>query len=358
MTVQPTPQTGPRSEPVFAPHSGETAAPVDAHATTAMRPPHVLFAAIVSSVRTVLFSDEEKVRLAVGCFVAGGHLLVEDFPGLGKTTLAKALAYAFGLDFRRVQFTADLLPADITGAMVLDVESRASRCSGPGPVFTNVLMADELNRASPRAQSALLEAMEERQVTVDGHSFALPTPVHGGGHPESLRRGGHVAAAARPARPVSAATVARVPDTGSDEDALVAGDDPSVRVGELVPALSPGELQSLMRAVAKTHVAPAARAYLLDLVRATRTHPSVSVGASPRATMSVVRMARAMAVADGRSYVNPEDIRTVAGPALAHRLLLHAGAELAEAGTESIVAELLQRVPVPLVDEVTTLPTP
>ncbi len=356
MTVQPTPQTGPRSEPVFAPHSGETAAPVDAHATTAMRPPHVLFAAIVSSVRTVLFSDEATVRLAVGCFVAGGHLLVEDFPGLGKTTLAKALAYAFGLDFRRVQFTADLLPADITGAMVFDVDRREPTFRS-GPIFTNILMADELNRASPRAQSALLEAMEERQVTVDGHSFALPSPF--------------MVVATQ--NPYDAAGTSPLPHgqrdrfllrlslgypTRDDEDALVAGDDPSVRVGELVPALSPGELQSLMRAVAKTHVAPAARAYLLDLVRATRTHPSVSVGASPRATMSVVRMARAMAVADGRSYVNPEDIRTVAGPALAHRLLLHAGAELAEAGTESIVAELLQRVPVPLVDEVTTLPTP
>jgi MoxR-like ATPase len=356
VTVQPTPQTGPRSEPVFAPRSGDTAAPVDGLATTAMRPPHVLFAAIVSSVRTVLFSDEATVRLAVGCFVAGGHLLVEDFPGLGKTTLAKALAYAFGLDFRRVQFTADLLPADITGAMVFDVDRREPTFRS-GPIFTNILMADELNRASPRAQSALLEAMEERQVTVDGRSFALPSPF--------------MVVATQ--NPYDAAGTSPLPHgqrdrfllrlslgypTRDDEDALVAGDDPSVRVGELVPALSPSELQSLMRAVAKTHVAPAARAYLLDLVRATRTHPSVSVGASPRATMSVVRMARAMAVADGRSYVNPEDIRTVAGPALAHRLLLHAGAELAEAGTESIVAELLQRVPVPLVDEVTTLPTP
>jgi len=356
VTVHPTPQTGPHNEPVFAARSGGSAAPVDAHAAHTVRPPNVLFAAIVSSVRTVLFSDETTVRLAVGCFVAGGHLLVEDFPGLGKTTLAKALAYAFGLDFRRVQFTADLLPADITGAMVFDVDRREPTFR-PGPIFTNILMADELNRASPRAQSALLEAMEERQVTVDGRSFALPSPF--------------MVVATQ--NPYDAAGTSPLPHgqrdrfllrlslgypTRDDEDALVAGEDPAVRVSALAPALGPGELQSLMHAVATTHVSGAARSYLLDLIRATRSHPSVSVGASPRATMSVVRMARAMAVADGRDYVNPEDIRMVAGPALAHRLLLHAGAELAEAGTESIVAELLQRVPVPLVDEVTSVPTP
>jgi MoxR-like ATPase len=298
----------------------------------------------VASVRSVLYADEDKVRLAVGCFVAGGHLLVEDFPGLGKTTLAKALAHAFGLGFHRVQFTADLLPADITGAMVLDLERREP-VFRPGPVFTNVLMADELNRASPRAQSALLEAMEEQQVSVDGRSFDLPRPF--------------MVVATQ--NPYDAAGTSPLPHgqrdrflirltlgypTRAEEEALVAGDDPAARAGALEPALSAEELGVLMAAVARVHVSAAARSYLIDLVHATRTHPSVSVGASPRAAMALVRAARAVAVAGGRSYITPADVQEVAAAVLAHRLLLQPGTELATAGPESIVEELVRMVPV------------
>src|SRR5580700_6367735 len=152
------------------PGAAQTPASADGGDTTA-----ALFGTIVDSVRSVLFTELTTARLAVGCLLAGGHLLVEDLPGLGKTTLAKALAHSFGLDFHRVQCTADLLPADIIGAMVYDA-NRAEPFFRPGPVFTNVLMADELNRASTRAQSALLEAMEERQVTVDGTTHRLPEP--------------------------------------------------------------------------------------------------------------------------------------------------------------------------------------
>jgi MoxR-like ATPase len=308
------------------------------------RPPAELFAAIVTSIRTVLFADEEKVRLAVGCFVAGGHLLVEDYPGLGKTTLAKALARAFGLGFHRVQFTADLLPADITGAMVLDLESREP-VFRPGPVFTNVLMADELNRASPRAQSALLEAMEERQVSVDGQSFDLPRPF--------------MVVATQ--NPYDAAGTSPLPHgqrdrfllrltlgypTRAEEEALVEGEDPSVRAATLEPAVSTEELKVLMGAVAQVHVSPAARTYLLDVVQATRTHHSVSVGASPRAALALVRAARAMAVANGRSYLTPGDIQSVAVAVLGHRLLLHPGTEVVGAGPESVVNDLLQLIPV------------
>jgi MoxR-like ATPase len=302
----------------------------------------------------VLLADEATVRLAVGCFVAGGHLLVEDYPGLGKTTLAKALAHAFGLGFHRVQFTADLLPADITGAMVFDVDRREPTFR-PGPIFTNVLMADELNRASPRAQSALLEAMEERQVTLDGRSFQLPSPFM-------------VVATQNPYDASGTSPLPHgqrdrfllrlslgYPDR-EDEDALVAGEDPAVRVGALAPAISLAELEALMAAVAAVHISPAARVYLLDLIRATRAHPSVRVGASPRAAMSLAKMARSIAVASGRNFVSPEDIQAVAVPSLGHRLLLRPGTEFVEAGPESVVAELLQLVPVPLADEVTTNP--
>jgi MoxR-like ATPase len=286
----------------------------------------------------------------VGCLMAGGHLLVEDLPGLGKTTLAKALAHSVGLGFRRVQFTADLLPADITGAMVLDLQNRQPTFRH-GPVFTNVLMADELNRASPRAQSALLEAMEEHQVTVDGHSVALPDPF--------------LVVATQ--NPYDAAGTSPLPHgqrdrfllrislgypSRPDEDLLLAGADPAARVGHLTAAVTPSELQALMAEVAAVHVAPAARVYVLDLVEATRTHPAVRVGASPRAALSLLRAARAVAVAGGRHYVTPDDVQAVAGPALAHRLLLHAGNEAAGGVSESVVREVLDLVPAPLLERV------
>jgi MoxR-like ATPase len=319
----------------------------DSHET---RSPAELFDGIVTSVRSVLFADEGTVVLAVGCLMAGGHLLVEDLPGLGKTTLAKALAHSIGLGFRRVQFTADLLPADITGAMVLDLQNREPTFRH-GPVFTNVLMADELNRASPRAQSALLEAMEEHQVTVDGHSVALPHPFlvvatqnpYDAAGTSPLPHGQRDRFLLRislgyPARP--------------DEDLLLAGADPAARVGHLAAAVTPSELQALMAAVAAVHVAPAARVYVLDLVEATRTHPAVRVGASPRAALSLLRAARAVAVAGGRDYVTPDDVQAVAGPALAHRLLLHAGNEAAGGVSESVVREVLDLVPAPLLERV------
>lgn len=312
------------------------------------RSPADLFEAVVSSVRSVLYADRSTVLLAVGCLVAGGHLLVEDLPGLGKTTLAKALSRSVGLGFRRVQFTADLLPADVTGAMVLDPESRQP-VFRPGPVFTNVLMADELNRASPRAQSALLEAMEERQVTVDGTTFPLPRPF--------------LVVATQ--NPFDAAGTSPLPHgqrdrfllrlslgypTRSDEDRLLAGTDPSGRVDALRAAVSPAELAALMEAVAAVQVTSAARAYVLDLVAATRTHPAVRVGASPRAALSVLRSARAVAVSAGRPYVTADDIQAVAAAALGHRLLLHGGEEAAGGNPGKVVAEILDLVEAPLLD--------
>jgi len=317
-------------------------------AGTVARPPAELFQAVVTTVRSVVYADELTVVLAVGCLMAGGHLLVEDLPGLGKTTLAKALARSVGLGFRRVQFTADLLPADITGAMVLDLQNRQP-IFRQGPVFTNVLMADELNRASPRAQSALLEAMEEHQVTVDGHSAPLPRPFW----------------VVATQNPYDAAGTSPLPHgqrdrfllrlslgypTRADEDQLLARGDPSTLIDHLAPAISPQELAALMAAVASVHVAPAARGYVLDLVEATRTHPAVRVGASPRAALSLARAARAVAVAGGRRFVTPDDVQAVAGPALAHRLLLHAGNEAAGGVPEAVVAEVVDLVPTPLPD--------
>lgn len=308
-------------------------------------PPADLFGALVESIGGVLQADPETVRLAVACVVAGGHLLIEDLPGLGKTTLAKALARSLGLEFRRLQMTADILPADIVGAMVLDLQRREP-VFRRGPVFTNVVMADELNRASARAQSALLEAMEERQVTVDGQTFPLPVPF--------------VVVATQ--NPYDAAGTSPLPHgqrdrfllrislgypTRAGEDELLSGADPSVRAGQLPAVLDPSDLGRLTEAAAAVHLAPLTRSYILDLVEATRSHPEVEVGASPRAARSLAAAGRAVALAAGRTYVTPADVQEVAVPTLAHRLVLRPGAELQVGGAESVVAELLERVPLP-----------
>jgi MoxR-like ATPase len=307
-----------------------------------------LFGALVGSIGGVLQADPQTMRLAVACVVAGGHLLIEDLPGLGKTTLAKALARSLGLEFRRLQMTADILPADIVGAMVLDLQRREP-VFRRGPLFTNVLMADELNRASARAQSALLEAMEERQVTVDGRTYPLPEPF--------------VVVATQ--NPYDAAGTSPLPHGQRDrfllrislgyparagEDALLSGADPSVRAGALPPVLTASDLGRLTEAVAAVHLAPLTRSYVLDLVEATRAHPEVEVGASPRAARSLAAAARAMALAAGRTYVTPADVQEVAVPTLAHRLVLRPGAELQVGAAESVVAELLERVPLPPLD--------
>jgi MoxR-like ATPase len=305
----------------------------------------LLFAKVVSSVRTVLYADEHTVQLATGCLLAQGHLLVEDLPGLGKTTLAKALSQSLGLDFHRVQFTADLLPADITGAMILD-RSRGEPVFRPGPIFTNLLMADELNRASARSQSALLEAMEERQVSMDGQTMALPRPF--------------MVLATQ--NPYDAAGTSPLPHgqrdrfllrlslgypSRSEEDQLIARADEADAAVPLAPALSRADLDALMGGVSAVHVSAAARGYVLDLVLATRSHPSVAVGASPRASLALRRVSKALALAAGRHFVTPGDIQRAIGPSLGHRLILNPGSEQAGTGIDEVIADIVHQVPLP-----------
>ena len=319
-------------------HQGETAStPVET----------ALFHAVVDAVNSIVFARDQTIRLAVACLVSGGHLLVEDLPGLGKTTLAKALARAVGLSFCRLQCTADLLPADIVGATVFDLESREPKFRA-GPVFTNILMADELNRASPRAQSALLEAMEEQQVTVDGKTTALPNPFM-------------VIATQNPFDSAGTSPLPHgqrdrfllrlslgYPDAAS-MDSLLATPSRSDQVALLQPAISEDDLAQLMHRVARVHVAPAARAYVIAIVRQTHQHPSVKVCASPRAAISLLRAAKAMAIGSGRSYVIPEDVQSASAAALAHRVLLETGFDLLPGNeAESVIEEVLHAVPVPV----------
>ena len=304
------------------------------------------FEALEHSVGAVMAVAPATSRLAVACVASGGHLLIEDHPGLGKTTLAKALARSLGLTFTRLQCTADLLPADIVGATVLGPDGTEPRFR-PGPVFTNVLMADELNRASPRAQSALLEAMEEHQVSVDGTSHPLPLPFF----------------VLATQNPFDATGTAPLPHGQRDRflvrlalgypdrkqmDGILSGPDPADTVRRLPPSITPDQLRQLMDAVGRVHVSPAVRTYVLDLIDATRSHPQVAVGASPRAALALVRVGSAMAVRHGRGYLTPDDLQEAAGPVLAHRLLLHAGVEMTGAESGLIVAEVTASVPVPL----------
>lgn len=304
-----------------------------------------LYERIVTSVRDVLFADDATVQLAVGCLLAEGHLLVEDLPGLGKTTLAKALAHALGLDFHRVQFTADLLPADVTGAMVLNRDTRKPTFR-PGPIFTNVLMADELNRASARSQSALLEAMEERQVTADGTTMALPRPF--------------MVLATQ--NPFDAAGTSPLPHgqrdrfmlrislgypTRAHEDRLLARSNSRNPVEALGAALARPDLDALMDAVGDVFVAPSVRGYILDIVAASRTHPGLAVGASPRGALALRQASRALALSNGRHYVTPSDVQVAAEPALGHRMVLLPGSERSGTGSREIVTDLLHQVPIP-----------
>jgi MoxR-like ATPase len=315
----------------------------------------LLIAGVVDAVRTVLFADTRTVQLAVGCLLAQGHLLVEDLPGLGKTTLAKTLAQVFGLDFHRVQFTADLLPADITGAMILD-RTRGEPVFRPGPIFTNLLMADELNRASARSQSALLEAMEEGQVSLDGQTMPLPHPF--------------MVIATQ--NPFDAAGTSPLPHgqrdrfllrlslgypSRAEEDQLIARPDLSEAPHPVPAALTRSELASLMAGVSAVHVSGAARGYILDLVGASRAHPGVVVGASPRAAIALRRASAALALAAGRSFMTPVDIQDSIGPALGHRLILDPGSERSGTGLDEVIVDIIHQVPVPGAEAVSGGPT-
>ncbi len=301
---------------------------------------------VAANVGSVLFGKREVVRLTLACLAAGGHLLIEDLPGVGKTTLAKALAQTLGLHCRRVQFTADLLPSDLIGAMVLDRE-RMTPVFHPGPVFTNILLADELNRASPKAQSALLEAMEEGQVSVDGVTHPLPKPF--------------MVIATQ--NPYDASGTYPLPFSQRDrfllrtsigypgrkaEDHLLATSGVRPRPEDLAVIGGLPMLANLARAVDNVFVAPEVRAYVLDLVEATRNHPSLLFGASPRAGLALLRTAAGFAVTAGRDYLTPDDVKAVAGVVLGHRLAITSAAELGGSSSAFVIAELLASIPVPV----------
>ncbi len=279
---------------------------------------------LLHQISTVVVGKPAQIRDGVACLLAGGHLLIEDLPGVGKTTLAHTLAVSMGLRFPRVQFTADLMPSDLIGVSVFE-RSREAFVFHPGPLFTQVLLADEINRAGPRTQSALLEAMEEQQVSVDGESHPLPAPFF-------------VIATQNPAEqlgtyPLPESQLDRFlmcislgyPDAAAERELLV-GTDRRAAIRELQPVMNAEQLLAAQAAVLQVHAAPALLDYLQALIAATRSGAWFTQGLSPRAGLAWLRAARARALLDGRDHVVPDDLQAVAVPVLAHRLLPRAGA--------------------------------
>nr|WP_222193782.1 AAA family ATPase [Modestobacter italicus] len=301
-------------------------------------------ARLAEAIGRVVEGKPDVVRLALVVLLAEGHLLIEDVPGVGKTTLAKALARTIDGTVRRIQFTPDLLPSDVTGVAVYDQESRAFEFK-PGAVFANVVVADEINRASPKTQSALLECMEERQVTVDGVTYELARPfiVVATQNPQEME-GTYPLPEAQRDR-----FTARVSMGYPDRDAELAMLDERATTDPLTalsPVIDAAGVRALVAAVGRLHVAEPLRRYVVSLVEATRRSPDLRLGASPRAGLQLLRAARATAALAGRDHVLPDDVQAMAVPVLAHRLLLTPDAALARRDTQRVVTDLLAAVPV------------
>jgi MoxR-like ATPase len=312
-------------------------------------PPRHLFEEIVEAVGAEVRGRREVVHRAAITLCAGGHLLIEDVPGVGKTTLARALAAAIGGTFHRVQFTSDLLPADILGVNILDAAAGGFRFR-PGPIFSHVLLADEVNRTTPRTQSALLQAMEEHLVTLDGVTHALPDPFFVIATQNPLDHHGTYPLPDSQMDRFMMRLSMGYPERDAEIEMLEPGGGRAHESGP-VAAVTPGALLRVRRGCETTRMDRSLKDYLMRLVEATRRHPDLALGASPRAAISLGRAARAAAFAEGRDYVIPDDIKDLAEPVLAHRLVAREGTEdpasrLARA--RGILAEILERTPVPL----------
>ncbi len=274
---------------------------------------------ILDQLNTVIVGKSARVQDCVACLLAGGHLLIEDVPGVGKTTLAHALAHTFGLQFSRVQFTADLMPSDLLGVSVYE-RGREGFVFHPGPVFTQVLLADEINRASPRTQSALLEAMEEKQVSVEGETRALPHPffVIATQNPHD-QLGTYMLPESQLDRFLMRISLG-YPDRAA-ERLLLAGADRREMASSMLPLLSAEDLADLQQQVQAVHVSEPLLAYVQDLIAATRSGRWFLQGLSPRAGIALVRASKAQALISGRDYVAPDDVQAILPQTIAHRLL-------------------------------------
>jgi MoxR-like ATPase len=300
---------------------------------------------IADNVERVIRGKRDVVELVLLCLVAEGHLLVEDVPGVGKTSLAKALAKSLDVSFGRIQFTPDLLPSDVVGVSVFNRATQEFTFR-PGPVFAGVVLADEINRASPKTQSALLEAMAEEQVTVDGVTYPLRRPFVVIATQNPIEHEGTYALPESQLDRFLMRVGIGYPSPEAELDLLENQAD-SPALAELGPVADASELLSLVKAASSVHVAPALRRYLVDLADASRRHPDLGLGMSPRATLSLLRVSRVRALSAGRAFATPDDVKALVRPVLAHRLTTSGDARLRGVSTEDVLAELIDTVPVP-----------
>lgn len=296
----------------------------------------------VTAIEKIILGKPVQVRLAVCCLLARGHCLIEDLPGVGKTTLSQAIAHVFGLAFSRIQFTSDLLPADILGVSIFDPEQQSFNFH-PGPIFAHFVLADEINRATPKTQSALLEAMEERQITVEGTTRKLEQPFFVIGTQNPLDQSGTFPLPESQLDRFMMKIKLGYPDTDA-ERALLAGDNPRERLEEISATTSLEQFIEIQQAASNIHCSQPLLHYVQELIQATRNPGLFVYGISPRAGLAVVRASKAWALMNGRNHVEPGDVKAVFGSVAGHRLT---PSDQHSKSTESLIERLLEAVPIP-----------
>ncbi|MEO6043380.1 MAG: MoxR family ATPase [Tepidiformaceae bacterium] len=310
-----------------------------------MEEPRIVAERIIANVGQVIVGKERELRLAVTALICGGHMLIEDVPGVGKTMLARAIAVSTGCEFRRIQFTPDLLPSDITGVSIFNQKTGDFEFRG-GPIIAQVVLADEVNRATPKTQSALLEAMEERQVTVDGVTHKMPAPFMVMATQNPIEYEGTFPL---PEAQVDRFIIRIFLGYPSPTDEVLVLDQQQIThpVETIKQVTDANEILQLQRAVKEIYVDPLIKQYIVGLANATREHESVYLGASPRGSLALFRTSQAKALLEARDFVTPDDVKELALVALGHRIILSPGAKVKGVTVGDVVANCLARVPVP-----------
>ena len=317
--------------------------------TIQLREVAALSVKIITEVSKAIIGKQALLEQIMTTFLAGGHVLLEDYPGLAKTLIANSFASALGMEFKRIQFTPDLLPADITGGYIFN-RSENQFVLRRGPVFTNILLADEINRASPRTQSALLEAMQENQVTLEGETAPLPAPFIAIATQNPIEYEGTFPLPEAQLDRFMIKLAVGYPSPQDEQEILHRRRERKQDIVDLKPVTDVEGLLAMRRAAEEVYLHPDIENYIVSLVSRTRTHRQIAVGASPRGSLALLKLSRAWAAIQGRVYVLPDDVKRFVIPALHHRLILQPDLWTSPRAGDSILAEIIQAIPVPVID--------